>query len=111
MAPAQPELDSSLQLFAFQVHDYVRDRHREAFAGAAHDALLEPVRAPLGMGRDDDLVRAERSERVFDRLERLAVADLAARLEARLPQSRQAAVEPLLRGVSRLVLVRHPMLE
>src|SRR5207237_10745718 len=86
------------------------DRHREAFAGAADDAPLQPVRAAFGMGGDDDLVGAERPERVLDRLQRLAVADLAAGFDARLLQASEAAVEAFPRGVSRLVLIRGPVL-
>src|SRR5436309_8032557 len=113
MAPAQPEPDSSLQLFAlaFQIHYDVRDRDREALAGAADNALFQPVRPAFGMSRDDDLVGAEGPERVLDRLQRLAVADLAAGLDVRLLQSREAAVKALLRGVSRLVVVRDPVPE
>ena len=43
----------------------------------ADDVALEPVRAALGMRRDDDLVGAEGAQRVLDRLQRVAVADLA----------------------------------
>src|SRR3954453_24136143 len=113
MAPAQPEPDSALSLFglALEVDDHVRDRAREALAGAADDAPFEPVRPAFGMRRDDDLVGAESPERVLDRLQRLPVADLTTRLDARLPQSRQAAVKTLLGSVSRLVVVRDPVPE
>ena len=58
------------------------DRDGEALARFLDDAALEPVRAALGMRGDDDLVRAEGPERVLDRLQRIAVADLALRLDA-----------------------------
>ena len=49
------------------------------------------------MRRDHDLVGAEGAERVLHRLQRVAVADLAARLHAVALELGQAAVEPLLR--------------
>ena len=54
----------------------------EALARLVDDAALEPVRAARGMRRDDQLVGRERAQRVLDRLERVAVADLAARVDA-----------------------------
>src|SRR5437773_6941886 len=113
MAPAQPEPDSALYLFAlaFQVDDDVCDRNREALAGAADDALFQPVRPAFGVGRDDDLVGAESAEGVLDRLQRLAVADLASGLDARVVQTREAAVEAPLGSAPRLVVVRDPVLE
>src|SRR5437763_15498178 len=110
MAPAQPEPDSALQLFGLglEVDAHVRDRDRETLAGTADDAPFEPVRPAFGMRRDDDLVGAEGPQRVLDRLQRLPVADLATRLDARFPQSRQAALKTLLGSVSRLVVVRAP---
>ena len=48
----------------------------------ADEVAREPVRALLGVGRDDDLVGGEDGERVRDRLERVAVADLAAGADA-----------------------------
>src|SRR5437879_4683548 len=93
------------------LRDDVCDRDCEALAGAGDDALLEPVRPALGVGRDDDLVGAEGAQRILDRLQRFAVADLAACLDAGLFQPRETAVESLLRGVPRLVVVRDPVLE
>src|SRR5438874_12080736 len=110
MARARREPDL-IALLALQIHNYVRNRDCKAFARAADDALLEPVRPAFGMGRDDDLVGPESAERVLDRLQRLAVADLAARLNAGLHQSRETSVEALLRSVPRLVVVRDPVLE
>jgi len=52
----------------FQIDDDVRDRNVEALFGCADDVALEPVRAALRMRRDDDLVGAERAQRVLDRL-------------------------------------------
>ena len=48
----------------------------------ADDVALEPVRAAFGVRRDDDLVRTEGAQRVLDRLERVAVADLAPAVDA-----------------------------
>ena len=50
------------------------------------EVVREPVRAGLGVRRDDDLVGREDGERVRDRLERVAVADLAAGVDARGPE-------------------------
>ena len=50
------------------------------------------------MGGDDDLVGAERPERVLHRLQRVGVADLAARVDARLGEPGDARVEPPLRS-------------
>jgi len=91
--------------FGLEVDDHVRDRNREALLGARHDALLQPVRAALGVCRDDDLVGAEGAERVVDRLHRVGVPDLAARVDPRVGERVQAAVEPLLGMSARLVLV------
>ena len=78
-----------------EVHHDVVDRHRVALARARDDASLQPVRAALGMRRDHDLVGAEGAERVLHRLQRVTVADLAARLHAVALELGQAAVEPL----------------
>jgi hypothetical protein len=48
------------------------------------------------MRRDDDLVGAEGAKRVLHCLQRVAVADLAARLDTELAQPREARVQPLL---------------
>ena len=76
------QLSSRLGSFGFgrsrgEIDDHVDDRDVVALARVLDDAALEPVRPPGGMGRDDDLVRGEGAERVLDRLERIAVADLA----------------------------------
>ena len=63
------------------------------------------------MGRDDDLIGAKGAEGVLDRLQRLAVADLTAGFDARVVQTREAALEAPLRSVPRLVVVRDPVLE
>ena len=67
-----------------EIDDDVRHRHVVAHAGVLDDALLEPVRAARRVSRDDDLVRRELAERVLERLQRIAVPDLAARLHAEL---------------------------
>src|SRR5262245_59512735 len=112
---AKPPLHElySAHFFAFElkVDDYVCDGNREAFAGTGDDAALEPVRAAIGVRRDDDLVRAEGSKGVLDRLQRLAVADLTAGVHTGLAQAREAAVEAVLSRRARLVLVGHPVLE
>ena len=71
---------------------HVRDRHaRSAPRAPGHDAPLEPVRPALGMRRDHDLVGAEGAQRVLHRLQRIAVADLAARLDAGRREPRERA--------------------
>ena len=61
------------------------------------------------MRRDDQLVGPERTERVLDRLDRVAVADLAGRLDARALHRLEARVEPLLGLLPRVVLVGGPV--
>src|SRR5439155_1774306 len=56
----------------------------------------EPVRAAFGMRRDDDLVGSEGAERVLDRLQRVAVADLAAGFDPLPAEPRETRVESLL---------------
>ena len=63
------------------------------------------------MRRDDDLVRAERSQRVLDRLKRLLVADLAADDEPGLGESGDRRADALLRGRAGAVDVRDPVLD
>src|SRR5436309_450327 len=93
----------------FEIDDDVRDRELEALPRALDEVLLQPVRPPGRMGRDDDLVRAERSQRVLERLQRISVADLAARGHSIRREARQAGVEPLLRRSARPILVRDPV--
>ncbi len=84
-----------------EIDDDVRHGEVEALAGAVDDVPLEPVRAALRVGRDDELVGREGAERVLDRLQRIAVADLAARVESRRPASPRArprAARPRQRG-------------
>src|SRR5207302_2731602 len=64
-----------------EVDDHMRDREREARLRLADQILLEPVRPARRMRGDDDLVGAERAQRIRDRDERVVVADLAANLE------------------------------
>src|SRR5207249_8550331 len=75
------------------------------------DAALQPVRAAFRMRGDDDLVGAERPQGVLHRLKRVAVADLAARVDPELRETGQAQVEPLLGARPRAVLVRQPVPE
>ena len=64
------------------------------------------------MRRDDDLVRAERAQRVLDRLQRVGVADLAACVDARPRASRaRLASSRSCAAGARVVLVRGPVLE
>ena len=67
--PPQARLADVLAVGVEVDHD-VRDRDGEALPRLADDAALQPARAALGVRRDDDLVRAERAERVLDRLQR-----------------------------------------
>ena len=96
IAPARPK-----------VHDHVGDRRLEPLTSLRHDATLEPVRAALGMRGDDDLVGAERAERVLDRLERIGVPDLPARLDPLGPERGEASIESRLCLFARTVLVGH----
>src|SRR4029453_8848012 len=76
-----------------QVDDDVRDVHVEALARGADDPALEPVRLPGRMRGDDDLVRMESPDRIFDRDERVEVAHLAFRLDADLGQAAEGRIE------------------
>src|SRR2546430_11582307 len=108
-SPARWKLSANLFALGLEVHDHMGDRDREALARARDDAALEPVRAPLGMRRDDHLVGAECPERVLDRLQRVAVADLAARVDPGPSETLAAGIEPLLRLLASLILVRGPL--
>ena len=81
----------------------------EADAGPRDEVVPEPVRARAGVRGDDDLVGGEEAEGVRDRLERVAVADLAAGVDARGPQPVQRPGKALLRGAARAVAVRRPL--
>ena len=94
-----------------QVDDHVRHRDVEAEPRLLDDPLLEPVRAARWMRRDDDLVGGEHPERVLERLQRVAVADLAARRDPGLAEPREARVETRLCRGPRAVLVRRPRVE
>ena len=85
------------------------DRHLEALLRARDDPSLQPVRAADRMRGDHDLVGAERPQRVVDRLQRIAVADDAARVDACRFQAAEGRVQPPLRGRARAVLVRDPV--
>src|SRR2546430_14087111 len=108
-SPARWKLSANLFALGLEVHDHMGDRDREALARARDDAALEPVRAPLGMRRDAHLVGAECPERVLDRLQRVAVADLAARVDPGPPEPLEAGLKPLLRLRTGPVLVRGPV--
>src|SRR5438876_8046773 len=62
------------------------------------------------MRRDDDLVGAEGAERVLDRLQRIAVADLTAGFDPLPAEPRETRVESLLRLRSGLVHIRRERL-
>ena len=84
---------------------------REALARPFDDTALQPVRLAFWMGRDHELVGGERAERVLDRLERVAVADLAV---AVIPAARIATSEASSRCWQPrpcAVLVGNPVLE
>jgi hypothetical protein len=87
----------------------MRDRHRKTFTRFLHDAPFEPVRAAFRMGRDDDLVCAEGTQRVLYRLEGVAVADFASRFDAGFRKLGEALVEPLRSRGSGAVVVRDPV--
>ncbi len=91
-------------------HD-VPDRLVVPAAGIPDQVTLEPVRATLRVGGDHDLVGIEGAERVIDRLERVAVAHMADRLEALLTELCDRAREPELRVAPGTVFVRHPRLQ
>ncbi len=61
------------------------------------------------MGGDHELVRRKRPERVFDRLDRIGVADLSARPNAVGGQRRQRGDQPVRRLLARTVDVREPV--
>ena len=82
-----------------------------ALRAASTRFALEPVRPALRVRRDDDLVRSEGAQCVVDRLERVAVADRAARFHPGGAHRRERGLEPLAGGGPRLVLVGHPVPE
>src|SRR6266511_524888 len=110
MMPTSSALSKFFAL-GFEVDNDVRDRNGEPLLGPADDAALQPVGAAFGMRGDDHLVGAERPQSVFDRLERIGVADLASGGDSDLLEPREALLEPLPRLASSLVLVRDPVLE
>ena len=61
------------------------------------------------MRREDDLVGAEGSERILDRMDGIGVAHLPARGDAGVRERPERAVEPLLRLRPRAVLVGGPV--
>jgi hypothetical protein len=81
----------------------------EALSSLLDDAALEPVRPPLGMRGEDQLVRPERPDRIRDRLDRVGVTDLPVRLKAGRAHRSQARIEPHLRRSPRVVLVGNPV--
>src|SRR6266508_5609732 len=73
------------------------------------DLFLEPVGASRRVRGDDDLVRPERPEGVLHRLERIGVADLAARLDTLFGECGERPLEPLLCLRPRAVFIRGPV--
>ena len=57
------------------------------------------------MGRDDDLARAEGPDRIVDGDERVAITDLAMRLDPDRRQTSERDVEPLLSSLAGWILV------
>ena len=72
----------------------MRYRYVEALLGALDDPALEPVGPALRMGRDHDLVGAERTDRVLDRLDKSSRRPRAA---AVIPAARIAPAGPFAR--------------
>ena len=66
--PRRPAPAGLRRVLGLQIDDHVGDREREALARAGDDAALEPVRAALGVRRDEDLIGAEGAQRILDRL-------------------------------------------
>src|SRR6266545_3741224 len=111
-SPDKPlNLRPDVLAFRGEIDHDVCDRAREALARLLDEALLEPVRAADGMCRDDNLVGAERAQRILDRLEGIAVADLAADVEAGLSEVAYRRLYALLGRCARPVLVRKPVAE
>jgi hypothetical protein len=73
------------------------------------DVLLEPVRPPGWMGRDDDLVSAEETQRILHGLQRIRVADLALCLHSLIRERGERGLEALLGELSGMVFVRRPV--
>ena len=92
-----------------RVDDDVMHRLVEPRAGATDEIAREPVGAALRVRGDDDLVRAERPERVVDREERVRVSDSARGLDPAGAKIREAALEPRRRDAAGAVLVRRPV--
>ena len=98
VAPASTRSARRCAAVGAEVDDDVRHRDSANRSRVAvDDAALEPVRAALGMRRDRRARRGRSAERVLDRLQRVAVADLAARLDAGRAHRRERVLEPLLR--------------
>src|SRR6185437_8342239 len=95
---------SEIRAVGVEIDDDVGEADVEALAGAVDDAPLEPVRAAGRVRRDDQLVGLEGADRVLDRLQRVAVADLPLGVEAVGAHRLEAAVQPRLRGRTRVVL-------
>jgi len=75
----------------FEVDDDVRHRQREAFPCVPDDNPARASSSAFRMRRDDQLVRRKRPHRIVDRLERIVIADLAARFKACEVQRRDDA--------------------
>jgi len=72
----------------------VADGQCEALARDAHDIALKPILTALEVRGNKQLVRRERPQRIFDRLKRIAVANLAPCRDSRLRERRQRGLEP-----------------
>jgi hypothetical protein len=86
----------------------VGDRKGEALSRPRDDAGTELVAARFGTGNDDDLVRAERAQRVLRGLQSIAVADLATSFQPARAQHVNGVLQPLLGDLSRIVDVGEP---
>ena len=104
-------IDDELPFTHPQIDDDVGERDLEPLAGLLDHAALEPVGAADRVGREDQLVGAKGSHRIFDRLDRIVVSDLAVGLQTCGAHRRQTRVEPDLGGLTCVVLVGDPMPE
>jgi hypothetical protein len=88
-----------------RVGDEVDDGKLEAAAGSLDDSAGEPVRAALGLGRDDEQIGRDGVDGVGDRLERVGVSDPAGSVDTHLGELIGTFDESELGGAACLVVV------